>query len=155
MDIVSWTGSSGANSVTNPDHILMSSGVPGYEDDSGLEMVFHEAAHTILGPGNGAVWRALDGAAAALRAEELPGTLWHPVLFYTTGKVVQALLAERGVANYEPYMYRQGLFERAWPELRQPLEQHWQPYLDGRIELDEAARRLLDAVRESARRRQP
>lgn len=153
VDIVGWTSSSGANSVVNPNHIVMSSANPGYDDDSGLEMILHEAAHTIIGPGNGTVWRALEEAGTALEAEDLPGTLWHPVLFYTTGKVVQALLAEHGAANYEPYMYRQGLFERAWPELRQPLEQHWQPYLDGRIELDEAARRLLDGVREAGRRR--
>lgn len=151
VDIIGWTSSSGANSVVDPDHIVMSSTDPGYDDDSGLEMVFHEASHTVLGPGNGAVWRALDEAAAALGDEQLPGTVWHPILFYTTGKVVQALLAEHGVTDYEPYVYREGLFERGWPELRQPLEQHWQPYLDGGVELGEAARRLLEAVREVSR----
>lgn len=148
VDIIGWTSSSGANSILNPDHIVMSSTDPGYDDDSGLEMVFHEASHTVLGPGHGPVWQALEEAGVALGAEQLPGTVWHPILFYTTGKVVQALLAEHGVTDYEPYMYREGLFERAWPELRQPLEQHWQPYLDGRVELDEAATRLLEAVRD-------
>lgn len=148
VDIVGWTSSSGANTVINPDHIVMSSTDPGYDDDSGLEMVFHEASHTVLGPGNGAVWRALDEAAAALDVDQLPGTVWHPILFYTTGKVVQALLSERGVTDYELYVYREGLFDRAWPELRQPLEQHWQPYLDGRVELEESTRRLLEAVRD-------
>jgi hypothetical protein len=31
-----------------------------------------------------------------------------------------------------------------WPQFRVPLEQHWQPYLDGQIALPEAATRLVN-----------
>lgn len=60
-------------------------------------------------------------------------------------------MAERGVASYEPYVYREGLFDRAWPQFREPLEAHWEPYLEGRIDMVEAAERLLRELNETRR----
>lgn len=145
VDIVGDAPPVGANTVTDPDHILISSADTGNQGTAGLEIVFHEAGHTIVGPGGGEVWQALQAAAAEVDAKPLAGQLWHPIIFYTAGKVVEARLAERGAPGYEPYMFRGDLFR----QFRQPLEQHWQPYVDNRISLQEAAKRLLGAVKQN------
>jgi hypothetical protein len=148
VDVVGYVSPAGAGTVVNPDHILVASADPRHAGEAALEIVFHEASHTLLGPGNGRVWTALAGADVP-GAERLARELWHPVLFYTTGQAVAERLAGYGPGEYEPYLYRTGLFDRAWPHLREPLERHWQPYLDGTVGLDEAAWRLLEAVRDA------
>jgi hypothetical protein len=147
VDVVGYVSPAGAGTVVNPDHILVSSADPRQAGEGALEIVFHEAAHTLLGPGNGALWAALAGADVP-DAERLAREVWHPVLFYTTGKAVAERLNEYGSGEYEPYLYRTGLFDRSWPGFREPLETHWQPFLDGTAQLHEAARRLLEAVGE-------
>jgi hypothetical protein len=142
VDVVGYAGFGGASTVLAPDHIWVSSAAGANQNDAALEIVFHEASHTLLGIRHGAVSAALQQAAAAAD-RPLPRDLWHVVLFFTTGRVVQARLLESGVTGYGPYVYAQGLFDRVWPQFRVPLEQHWQPYLDGQIALPEAATRLV------------
>jgi hypothetical protein len=143
-DIVGRASALGANSVIDPDHVLMSSVDPSYRGWSSLEMMFHEASHAKIGPQGGAVWRALEDAAIAANARDLPGQLWHPILFYTTGKVVQAVLAEREKIAYDNYMHRgAGLFQR----FHRALAENWQPYIDNQLTLQEAARRLIAALK--------
>ena len=147
-DIVGSAGALGANSLIDPDHVVMSSVDPSYRGSSSLEMMFHEASHAKVGPQGGAVWQALENAAVAANARPLAGQLWHPVLFYTTGKVVQRVLVEREKIAYDPYMYRGGgVFKR----FHGPLEEHWQPYLDDQITLREAATRLVAALNPTPR----
>jgi polyhydroxybutyrate depolymerase len=148
VDVVGYVSPAGAGTVVNPDHILVSSADPRHAGEAALEIVFHEASHTLLGPGHGLVWTALAGADVP-GAERLARQLWHPVLFYTTGKAVAERLSGHRGDEYEPYIYRTGLLDRAWPHLRTPLEEHWQPYVDGTVDLEEAARRLLEAVRDA------
>lgn len=146
VDVAGYASRNGANTILNPDHVLISGSEGVYEAESGLEILFHEASHTLVTPRFGAVARALAEASREAGLERPPAELWHVLLFYTTGRTVQALLAERGLPDYEPYLYAEGLFDRAWPELRGPVEDHWQPYLDGAIDMDEAARRLIEAM---------
>jgi hypothetical protein len=65
------------------------------------------------------------------------GTLWHAIKFYLTGAVVRDVLASRNV-DYTPMVYSAGLFERAWPTYRKPIEEAWEPYLRGGYSMDEA-----------------
>jgi len=59
---------------------------------------------------------------------------------------VQARLAAEGVADYRPYAYSEGLFERSWPTLREPLERVWPSYVDGAVPMAEAAQRIVEAL---------
>jgi hypothetical protein len=144
VDIVSYASFSGADSVVDPDHLLVSSREPANAGYAGLEVVFHEASHTVFGPGtDGQLWLELEQAAKADGAP-LPQNFWHVMLFYTTGSTVKARLAERGV-RYEQYLYTQGLFERSWPGYRGPLERLWQPYVDGRVARADALKGIVAA----------
>jgi hypothetical protein len=145
IDVVPTVDYSGANTVVHPHHILMSSTQPGYGGFGGLELVFHEASHTVVNPGS-------DGSSAALRhaAEKqgvpLPRDLWHVVLFFTAGDATKKTVREIWGEPYQQYLYGSGLFQRAWPQWREPLERAWQPYLDGRTSLEAAASELVAAV---------
>jgi hypothetical protein len=145
VDIVSYGSFTGADSVVDPDHLLISSVEPSNAGLAALEVVFHEASHTVFGPGlDGLLWTELDRAAKVDGAPLSPN-LWHAMLFYTTGGAVKARLAERGI-DYEQYLYTEGLFDRSWPGLRGPLERLWQPYIDGRVPMAEAVRQLVEEL---------
>lgn len=115
--------------------ILISSLDPGYSGDAGLEMLFHEASHLLIDK----VQAALE-ASAKRQGRVLPDRFWHALLFYTAGHLTQ----ERLGSAYVPYAERpqNHVFEGAWAPYLPILQRAWQPYLDGRVGLDQA----LDAV---------
>jgi hypothetical protein len=45
-----------------------------------------------------------------------------------------------------PYLYATGLFDRAWPQFRAPVETHVQAFIDGKITLEQMAANLAAAV---------
>jgi hypothetical protein len=144
VDVVSYGSFAGADSVIDPDHLLISSIEPSNAGYAALEVAFHEASHTVFGPGTeGQLWTELEAAAKADGAPLAPD-FWHAMLFYTTGSAVKARLAERGI-DYEQYLYTEGLFERSWPGFRQPLERLWQPYVDGRVSRADALKLIVAA----------
>jgi hypothetical protein len=121
-------------------HVVISSTDAGYRGFAALEMLMHEPSHAIVAPDSGAV-----GADLVRIAEETgvkpPRSLWHAILFYTSGELTRRALAERGVSEYRPSII--GMYERGFRDFRQPLETHWQAYLDGRVSRDAAIRQIL------------
>jgi hypothetical protein len=131
----------GAYTSLNPrPHIVVASGDRSYEGWSGTEMLFHESSHALFQN----VQRAVDAATKAANKE--PRDLWHVVLFYIAGEVTRQQVADKGV-EYRPYLYATGLFDRAWPVFREPIEQHVRPFVDRRITLDQMAADLAEALR--------
>lgn len=103
------------------------------------EVLFHEASHVLVFP-------LMDDFTAELRTQRKASPhLWHVALFYLTGEVVREALAERAI-TYEPYLYKTGLLDRMWPDLRGPIETHWKPFVDGQVERDDAVRNVVGAV---------
>ena len=49
-------------------------------------------------------------------------------------ELTRRALSERGIRDYSPYMYKQGMFDRVFGGLKQPLETVWQSFIDGRVE---------------------
>ena len=101
-------------------------------------MLFHESSHGLFRKVSAAVNGAVPHQANAR-------DLWHVVLFYTAGEVTRQELANDGV-SYKPYLYATGLFDRAWPRFRAPVEQHVQGYIDGKTTLDQMAVGLAAAI---------
>ena len=111
-----------------------------------LEVLLREASQTIFGQrAPGPLWQALQQASTSA-AKPVPQDFSRLLLFFTTGKAVQARLAEQGVRDYNPYVYSGGLFERASPAHREVLERVWQPYVDGRVPMADAAKQLVEAL---------
>jgi hypothetical protein len=121
-------------------HAVISSTDRGTQGFAALEMLMHEPSHAIVAPTSGAI-----GADLARAADELGvkprWNLWHAILFYTSGELTRRALAKRGVSDYQPYIA--GMYERGFGGFRQPLETHWQAYLDGRVSREVAIRQIL------------
>jgi hypothetical protein len=119
---------------TNAALITLSSEDPSYAGETGVEMLFHEVSHLIVGR----VEKGLEEAAKR-RHTKLPPRLWHDVVFYTAGHVAQ----ERLGPSYVPYAERASSRLFADDDERlQVLQRAWQPYLDGRVTMDAA----IDAI---------
>jgi len=142
VDVAAYTDFAGANTESGPglaDHMMLASAALETRGFSGLELLLHEASHIVFGPRHGAVSRVLSDAAASLDLP-VPRDLWHAISFFTSGMVVEEAAAAAG-ARYTAYRVRRDVY----PQFDAVLEEHWKPYLDGEIDLDEAARRTIAA----------
>ena len=122
-----------------PTHVTCSTSHSESRGWSAVEIVLHETSHAMVHLLRDSIRDRIDIRQGAL------GQLWHVSLFFITGQVVARLLADRGVA-YTPYLESTGLFDRAWPQFRQPITDAWTGYLDGQWDWDAACDRLADAV---------
>jgi hypothetical protein len=131
-----WAGSFTTDDLT---HSTLSSTDPVDQDWSGVEAVFHEFSHVLADTLTARVNETLGEAARQ------NGTLWHAIQFYLTGETVREVLVTRNV-DYEPMVYSANLFAGVWRAYRKPIEEAWQPYLQGSYSMAEAIARTTRAV---------
>jgi hypothetical protein len=99
----------------------------------GLEAVFHESLHQ---------WD--DSVVARLQVHarrqnrRVPRDLSHAMIFYTMGALMKHL-----VPNYVTYAEAAGIWKRNLGRYLPTLQQEWQPYLDGKVTMDDALARLI------------
>lgn len=149
VDVVSTADSTGARTLNlEPDggHTLISSSNPGYKGHAALEMVFHEASHTLTGRG-APMPLALYTTADDL-GREIPRDFGHLMLFYTTGETVRRVLAEADEPDYTMALDAFDLWNGPWGRYRDAVVSIWPAYLDGEHTLSEAASDLIQALRE-------
>ena len=107
----------------------------------GLEILFHEASHSLT-----AKLQKTISADARKEGKLLPRRdLWHAMLFYTTGEIVAEAVAT-DAPGYLPYATSQGLWERSWPGYPQIFEKEWRPWIKGERGFDESVQKVVDAV---------
>ena len=143
VEVSIYANWAGAYTTLYPTLITISSANAGYLGLAALEMVFHEASHAMITT----VRKGIESECAA-QSKQVPRDLWHVALFYTTGEIVKRALAENGQRDYEPYAYKQGLYQRApnWRQYQQLMEKHWQPYLDGKSDFAEAIKQMVTGL---------
>lgn len=140
VDVVYVSSRQGGYTMLDPTLITIGSTDADNQGWTAVETVYHEASHGLVKP----VCEAFERAEAAAHLEEMP-ELCHVALFYLTGEVVRQSLAARGI-TYVPYLESTGLFDRAWPKLRAPIERAWAPYVNGEASLDDAVEHVVAAV---------
>jgi len=141
VDVV-WYGER-ANAYTTlfPTRTAISSSDPGNAGLDGLEILFHEASHSLV-----AKLQKTISDDARRRGKLLPRRdLWHAMLFYTTGQIVADAVA-KDAPGHVPYAASQGLWERSWPGYPQIFEKEWQPCMKGERRFDDCAQNVVDAV---------
>ena len=136
VDVTYLADWAGAYTSVDPTHIVISTHEEGPEGDW-VETVFHEASHQLISGRRGVVSNVIKEIAAKEELE-IPRQLWHGVLFYFAGSVIKDLLAVEGV-KYELFMMREDVFQPYHKALISSMD----PYLAGKISLEEALRRLL------------
>jgi hypothetical protein len=146
VDVVGYASVDGGSPVLNPHQLLISSARPASTGYAALEVLFRQASQTIFGRrAPGPLWQALQQASTSA-AKPVPEDFLDLLLLFTTGKAVQARLAEQGVPDYNPYVYNEGLFDRSPPAHREVLERVWQPYVDSRVPMAEAVRQVVEVL---------
>lgn len=156
VDVLVYANWAGAYTSPDPPHIRVSSSLEENRKWKGMEAVFHEASHTMVGGRRGAV-------AAAIREEAdragmpPPRWLWHAIIFYTTSELVGRALQSDTAVEFVPYAVRTGLWERDADGRAQheALREHWQPYLDGEVGFEEAIAAVLAELKSTDAPRTP
>ncbi len=115
----------------------------GYQGLASLEMLLHEASHSIVDANNSTVSKAIAAAGKKLNIKP-PGDLWHAILFATSGELTRRALLIRGVRDYKPST--EDMFTRVWPKYREPIETYWYPYLSGKGTIEEAIEKVVAAI---------
>lgn len=133
-DVAEYANWGGAYTTLEPPHITISSTDRGYAGPAALEMLFHEASHALSRGVTDALFMEARAQGKLLRRQ----SLWHAVLFYTTGQIVA-----RHLEAYTPYALANGLYDQGWPGALPALDQDWKPYLDGKVDRAAAIRSLV------------
>lgn len=139
-DIVVLTGS--RQGAYTDEQIIMPSGRPDYQGLAALEMLYHEASHTTVT--DTLVAAINDKMKLAHRDGE--SELWHVLQFYTVGKITQDVLKQSGHHDYQPYALKNGLYQKAWPEYLDLIDQVWIPYLDDELNFQQAIERAVNQM---------
>src|SRR5215207_6319047 len=142
VDVTTFAWQFGAYTVGEGEsaHAVIASTEKGNQGFAALESLMHEPSHAVVDSHTGAIGSDLKRLAAETGLKPM-ANLWHAILFYTSGELTRRALARRGVSDYQPYIL--GMYERAFRGFRQPLETHWQAYLDGKVSREAALRQIL------------
>jgi hypothetical protein len=142
VDVVRIASQEGAFTSIDPApaHITISSANSTITGWMAAEVLFHEASHALARP----ILQDF-GEEAKLQKKDIRD-VWHVALFFMTGEIVRQALADSGIA-FEPYIYRTGLFDRAWSRFKTPVEAHWKPYLSGEVSREQAIKNVVTAIK--------
>jgi len=142
VDVCSFGGQFGAYTVGEGEsaHVVVMSTNGGTQGFGSLESMMHEPSHAIVDATSWAIGSDITRLAKELNVKPRYN-LWHAILFYTSGELTRQALATRGVSGYHPFIL--DMYRTAFAGFQQPLETHWQAYLDGKVSRDEALRQIL------------
>ena len=138
VDATVYASWAAAYTTFDPPHITLSSVAVGSQGLFGLELLLHEAGHTIMRPLEAALSQALEE-----NGRRGDARLAHMLLFYTAGNLVA-----RSVPEYPTAAEAFGIWaqDARALEYRRLLLREWRPYLEGRRSLDEAMTALAAAT---------
>ena len=168
VDVCAYANAAGAYTTLDPLRVTIASTDSRNQGAEAFEVLFHEASHSIALPVEAAISRECKQ-----RDKPIPRNLWHALIFYTTGEVLRPIMkgqpeAEKGTAekgggdtqkpaaqtpsagppkpNIVPYELRDILTQRGWEQYHLLLLLYWQPYLDGKVNFEDAIAHLISAA---------
>jgi len=154
VEVCAFANAAGAYTTLDPLRVTISSTDVRNQAAESLEVLFHEASHGIAEPVEIAINRQCKQ-----REKPIPRNLWHALIYYTTAEVLRPVIketqAEKGAGDAAPspsnlsqvpYELRDVLTQRGWEQYRLLLELYWQPYLDGKVNFDDAIAHLVSAA---------
>jgi hypothetical protein len=133
VDVSAFAGPVGAYTVIEPTQVTLSSTDTRHQGTAALEILFHEASHSLVGPNDFAEIADAEPA------------LWHASLFFVVGEVVRRTVDP----SYVAYADANGMWDRVpgWSRYREALAKAWLPYLDGKTDRDTVTRTVVEALK--------
>jgi hypothetical protein len=154
VDVCAYANAAGAYTTLDPLRVTISSTDPRNQGTEALEVLFHEASHGIAQPVEAAISRECKQ-----RDKPIPRDLWHALIIYTTGQVLRPVVqdtpADKGGGDASPqkpkvppvpYALSDILNQRGWEQYHLLLVLYWQPYLDGKVNFEDAIAHLISAA---------
>lgn len=141
IDLTCYATWAGAYSFKNSfEHIIYSTANRSNQGDLAAEVVFHEASHFLVD-------KLSDQIFLLAKDKEVKKAtnMWHNVIFYTTGYVVEKQFKLQW-KKFEPY-YVQMKFEEKFPDFKVTVEGcklYWNDYIEGKLTFDAAVKKLVD-----------
>ncbi len=135
-----WAGAYSYNDVFC--HIVFSSAHRSNQGELAPEVVFHEASHFLVD-------KLEQQIKVASKGKDLKQSinLWHNMIFYTTGYVLEKQYAKENKMFF-PY-YVQMKFEDKFPDFKASVEackNYWNAYSDGKTTMEEAVKSIVNDV---------
>ena len=123
-------------------HVIFSSQHKSNQGDLAAEVVFHETSHFLVDK----LMEQITTAAKTRNVKKELG-LWHNMIFYTTGAVLEKEYKLKW-QKFEPY-YVQMKFQDKFPEFKNSVDAcklYWDPYIRGELSFDAAVNNLVGYV---------
>jgi len=154
VDVCAYANAAGAYTTLDPLRVTISSTDPRNQGPEALEVLFHESSHGIAEPVEAAISRECKQ-----REKPIPRDLWHALIIYTTGEVLRPVFKENAQdqgggdappqsvnPNVVPSALGDTLSQSGWEQYHLLLVLYWQPYLDGKVNFEDAIAHLISAA---------
>ena len=125
-------------------HVVFSTTHHSNQGDLAPEVIFHETSHFLVAKLEKQIKEAAKG-----KDIKQSINLWHNMIFYTTGYVLQKQYVGEG-KTFVPY-YVQMKFEDKFPDFKASVEackQYWDEYCQTKMTMDEAVKNIVNSVTE-------
>ena len=118
-------------------HVIMSN-----QEDSPLEMLFHEATHGFVAEDSGRLANQIAASGA-----RTPKDLVHIFIFYTAGELTRRALNN----NYVPFADKKRLYQDQWAPWHRSIEVYWKQHIDGTLSLNDAVNKIVGESRKNVK----
>lgn len=142
VNYATWTGAYSYNDTYC--HVIFSSTHHSNKGELAAEVVFHETSHFLVDKLEQLIKLAAKGKNVKQNIN-----LWHNMIFYTTGYVLERQYMKEA-KTFTPY-YVQMKFEEKFPDFKTSVEAcklHWNPYCEEKIKLEESVKNIVGYISE-------
>lgn len=137
-----WAGACSYNDRFT--HVIFASTHGSNKGELATEVVFHETSHFLVDKLSHRIAELTKG-----KSVKQTINLWHNMIFYTTGYVMEHYYAKENKLLFPFYV--QMKFEDKFPDFKTTVEAcktYWDPYIKGQGEFDEAVKNITVFVQE-------
>ncbi len=155
VEVCAFANAAGAFTTLDPLRVTISSTDVRNQGPESLEVLFDQSSHGIAFAVEDAITRE-----CRQREKPIPRDLWHALILFTTSEVLRPVMqqasAGEGSTDTTPVLRTKttrippGLPEkfaqRGWQEYMRLLTVYWQPYMDGKVNFEDAIAHLVSAA---------
>lgn len=154
VEVCIYASASGAYATLDPLRVTISSTDHRNQGANALAVLFEQASHGIAFPVEDEIARECKQ-----RDKPIPRDLWHALVLYTTTRVLEPILQDSSSAQQSETETRpkakapQGspslidqFSQRGWGDYLTVLDLFWQPYLNGKVNFEDAIAHIVSAV---------